>query len=273
MKSHYLFVDDGVRIHYVVAGPADAPPVLLIHGYPTDWRLWRRCIEPLAENYRVYAIDLPGHGWSDRRPDIEHDVNFYVRAVLGFLDSLSLERVHLVAHDLGGMVGLALAGRHRERIDRFVVLDTGPYSDWDWWLHVAMAALRSRLGGRLMTTRLGFTLTLWLFTTRNREVLRRLVQVYRPMWSDTPLQRDMFRLAASLPPERVTPTAEDLGNIDSPTLILWAEADPLFPVSVARKLQRDLRDARLETVPDSGHFVSEEYPEIVTSQVLDFLAA
>jgi len=271
MDSHHVVVDEGVRMHYVTAGPADAPPLVLLHGFPTDWRLWRRCIGPLAEHYRVIAPDLPGHGWSEHRQDLDHDGPFYLRCLVDFLDALGLGRVHLAGHDLGGLPGLMLAGRHPERVERLVVLDTITSPNLPWVLALALRMLRWRTVTRLMTTRVGFALLLWLFTTRRRATLRRLVPIFHPRWSGTSQRRERFRLAASLPPARLSPTLEDLEGITAPTLILWAEHDPIFPVSVAEKLQRRLPDAILRTVPHSGHFVPEEAPDQVVREILAFL--
>ena len=78
MKSHYVTLPTGLRVHYLEAGDPSRPAALLLHGYPTDSRLWRHCMAPLSETYHVIAPDLPGHGRSDGQPDLDHDIDYYV---------------------------------------------------------------------------------------------------------------------------------------------------------------------------------------------------
>src|SRR4051794_34454840 len=96
----------GVRLHYAEAGAGD--PVVLLHGWPQHWWMWRDHIGPLAERFRVIVPDLRGHGWSGK-PRSSYRKTEMLADVLGLLDRLGLERVRLVGHDWGGWVGM-LAG-------------------------------------------------------------------------------------------------------------------------------------------------------------------
>ena len=109
--SHEYVDLPGLRMHVAVAGPADAEPLVLLHGWPQHWYAWRRLIGPLSEHYRVYCPDLRGFGWSDA------PAGSYLKAqlaadVIALLDALGLDRVRLAGHDWGGFTGfLAL---HRD---------------------------------------------------------------------------------------------------------------------------------------------------------------
>lgn len=110
------------RLHIAEAG--NGPPLLLIHGWPSHWWCWRGLIPPLARHHRVIAVDLPGFGWSDV-PTSGYDKATLADDIAALLDALELERVSLLAHDWGGVVGFHLCLRHPQRIDRYMALNTG----------------------------------------------------------------------------------------------------------------------------------------------------
>jgi haloalkane dehalogenase len=125
----YVDVEDGrLRVAYVEAGPADAEPVLLLHGEPSWSFLYRRVIPVLADaGLRVVAPDLVGFGRSDK-PAAQADYS-YARHVAwlreALLDRLALDRITLVGQDWGGLIGLRLVAEHPDRFARVVVANTG----------------------------------------------------------------------------------------------------------------------------------------------------
>lgn len=129
----HRFVDlPGPRLHVAEAGRGE--PVLLLHGFPQHWWEWRAVIPGLADRYRVVCPDLRGAGWSDatrtgyRRDQLLADV-------VALLDALGLDRVHLIAHDWGALVGFQLCLRHPDRVRRYLCLATPhPYIQWHYRL-------------------------------------------------------------------------------------------------------------------------------------------
>ena len=119
----------GVRTHVALAGADDAPPVLLVHGWPQNWWVWRHVITPLADRFRVIAPDLRGHGWSDA-PEHGYDKEQLASDMLAVLDALGIERATWVGHDWGGWSGFLAALRAPARIDRLLSLCVPhPWSD------------------------------------------------------------------------------------------------------------------------------------------------
>jgi pimeloyl-ACP methyl ester carboxylesterase len=111
----------GLRMHVALAGPEDAPPVLLLHGWPQHWWTWRNVIPTLAERHRVIAPDLRGFGWTEA-PKTGYEKEQLASDVLALLDALNIERVTWIGHDWGGWTGELAALRAPERIDRMLVL-------------------------------------------------------------------------------------------------------------------------------------------------------
>jgi pimeloyl-ACP methyl ester carboxylesterase len=119
--THEYVSAGGLRMHVALAGPADAPPLLLVHGWPQNWWSWRHVIPPLAERFRVIAPDLRGFGWSEA-PDEGYDKEQLAGDLLALLDALELERVTWIGHDWGAWSGFLAALRAPERIERMLAL-------------------------------------------------------------------------------------------------------------------------------------------------------
>lgn len=109
----------GLRTHVALAGPEDAPPLLLVHGWPQHWWIWREVIGPLAAEHRVIAPDLRGYGWTDA-PRGGYDKEQFATDMLAVLDALGVERAAWIGHDWGAWTGFLAALRAPERIDRLV---------------------------------------------------------------------------------------------------------------------------------------------------------
>jgi pimeloyl-ACP methyl ester carboxylesterase len=121
-----LFVDlGGVRLNVASAG--SGRPVLLLHGFPDSWRLWRHQIRLLAAaGYRVIAPDLRGFGRSSRPPDVaDYRMSVLVGDIAGLLDSTGVDRAAVVGHDWGAVLAWQFAGRLPQRVDRLVVVSVG----------------------------------------------------------------------------------------------------------------------------------------------------
>jgi pimeloyl-ACP methyl ester carboxylesterase len=119
------FRPNGVDLHVVLAGTG--PDVLLVHGFPDDHSVWRRQIGPLvAAGYRVIAPDTRGCGDSEAPRGRRHYMlDLLVGDLIGLLDALGIDKVRLVAHDWGAIIGWQMVIRHPERIDRFMALSVG----------------------------------------------------------------------------------------------------------------------------------------------------
>jgi pimeloyl-ACP methyl ester carboxylesterase len=111
----------GIRLAYRVAGRPDAPPLVLLHGLGDGAASWDGVAPALARRSRVYAPDLRGHGRSDRPGD--YSVELMAADAAAFLDALGLDRVDLIGHSMGGLVGYLLAGDHPGRVRRLILED------------------------------------------------------------------------------------------------------------------------------------------------------
>lgn len=274
----------GIRFHVAVAGPADAEPLVLLHGWPEHWYAWRKLIGPLSERYRVYAPDLRGFGWSDA-PRGDYLKTELAADVLALLDELELERVRLAGHDWGGFVGFLLCLDHSERISHYAA--AGIPHPWVEPEPGAVATVRTagRLAyqfviaapglGKVLVQRVpAFIRTLirlgaadpdraWSgdeleqFVAQWREPDRAAacVSLYR-----TFLTKELKPLAAGEYRERIMLT---------PTILFAGGHDRVVRPENLGGFERNAPNMRLEVIDDSGHWLPEETPERLLGPMLE----
>ena len=138
LTNHFININ-GVKVHYTEAGTGD--PIILIHGFPTSYHLWRNVIPAIAKTHRAIAIDLPGYGLSDKPLDIKYNFFFYEDLLNGFLDELGLNQTSLAVHDIGGPIGVFWALRNQQRLTKLVLLNTLVYPEMSWAVKVFMLSL------------------------------------------------------------------------------------------------------------------------------------
>jgi pimeloyl-ACP methyl ester carboxylesterase len=274
--KHRFIEADGLLMHMVEAG--QGRPVVMLHGWPQHWYLWRDVIPLLAPHRRVICPDLRGFGWTDV-PSSGYDRETMARDVLALLDALGLEQVDLVGHDWGGWIGFLLALQHQGRVRRLVALGVTPpwparnlrnlLEIWRIAYQVPLAFPRlGRLGverglARLILRRASDAFSegeIEAFTDRLRgERARASELLYR-----TFLVREAVPVAAGRY-ERLLP-------LTVPTLLVHGERDPVVRPRIVREQAARADSLQVEQIPDAGHFVVDEKPDLVADRVLSFLA-
>lgn len=137
---------DGARVACWEAGPPDAEPVVLLHGYPADHRCWRHQVPPLSARHRVITPDLLGWGASDRPLHLSFDYDTEVARVGRLLDALDLDSVNLVGHDYGGFLSLGFTQNHPDRVRRLALLNTRAHGTFTrrWYAVFGLLGLLGR---------------------------------------------------------------------------------------------------------------------------------
>jgi pimeloyl-ACP methyl ester carboxylesterase len=269
----------GLTLHYAEAGDPAGPPVVLQHGWPQHWWMWRHLIGPLADNgYRVIAPDLRGHGWSDK-PKGDYRKDALMRDDLGLLDVLEIERVRWVGHDWGAYAGLLAALRHPERIDRFVMLSIphpwqeergiGTVLSSFSYQFVLAAPLIGKLAiGRLGMPRLVLERGRALGTYTNRELDMYTDVLREPDATEASMR--MYRHFLLYEASQWAMAAFKEERLAVPTRAIVGEQDPVS--GMADDAYREhADDMTLEKVPGVGHFLPEEVPDLLRERVLEFL--
>jgi pimeloyl-ACP methyl ester carboxylesterase len=234
-------------------------PVLYLHGVPTSSDLW----PPFLTRTGGLAPDLPGFGRSGKRADGDYTIDGYGAFLEAFLEHLGVERYRLVVHDWGA-VGLALAQRHPQRLERLVVFNSVPLLAGYRWHRVARV-WRTPVVGELA---MGAT-TRWVLRQLSREANARPGplpdDMIESIWSsfDQGTQRAILRLYRSSPPDVLGAAGARLSELTAPALVLWGAQDPYIPFRFARAYAERLPNARLRLVEAAGHWPWLDEPALI----------
>jgi pimeloyl-ACP methyl ester carboxylesterase len=270
--SDHLDEIDGIPVFWRSAPPASgaaqgARP-LYLHGVPTNSDDW---LTFLARTGGL-APDLPGFGRSGKPGFLRYTIAEYEGFLERFLREPGVERVSIVMHDWG-VVGLAFAQHHPERVDRLVVINAVPFLPGYRWHRIARAWRTPLLGELLMGVTTRRTLRLAL---REGELPQgplgeeMLDSVFAHF--DQGTQRAILRLYRSSPPDVLTAAGLELGDLHKPALVIWGMTDPFIPARFARDYAEVLGARELVELPDAGHWPWLERPDVLDT-VARFLDA
>ena len=274
----YTTIDiDGVDVFYREAGPADAPAVLLLHGFGASSYMFRDLIPALADNYRVVAPDLPGFGMTRTDPDFTFTFAHLADVIDAFTTAVGLDTYALYVFDYGAPVGWRLAVRHPERITAIVSQNGNGYEEG---LSPGWAPMRAAWADP---------------SAANREALRKFNSFEMTKWQYTEGVQDVSRVApdgyalAFGATERIGVDAQldllvDYGqNIvqygqlhayfrqyQPPLMAIWGKNDPFFLPAGAHAFTGDLPQAEVRFV-DTGHFALETHGSEIASAMHGFL--
>lgn len=265
----------GLRAAHLDEGPADASPVVLVHGEPTWSYLWRTVMPPLLEaGHRCVAPDHLGFGRSDKPTDLQwYTYDRHAANLVALLDELDLEDVTMVVHDWGGPIGLRAAVERRERVSRLVVLDTGLFTG-EQPMSEAWHRFRDFVE-RTEDLPVGFLVQ----GATARELSDDEVAAYDAPFPNAASKAGARAFPLMLPTSPEGPVAEAgkrvkdaLADDGRPTLLLWADADPIIPVKAGEALAKHLGAPPPEVVGPASHFLQEDVGEQIGRRIAAWLA-
>ncbi|MEV0611795.1 alpha/beta fold hydrolase [Nonomuraea sp. NPDC050404] len=254
------------RFHYSKTGSGS--PVVLVAGGAQWLYSYRHTIPALAREHTVYAVDLPGQGYTTVKEDFAYDIPGMARALGTFLDAAGLSTVHLVGHSWGGAWSLYYAEHNPARVDRLVLLDS-PGLDKPLASQTALFSVPvvGELAVKLMG-RADFEKSLrTAFAHQDRVTPEVVDETWH--WMSRPDRREAFvRLVRT---QDYTATDAGLARLRARTLVIWGQADQWLPFSYAQEYGRRVPGATVEIVPGAGHNVHEDAPEQVNPLLSAFL--
>ena len=263
VERHEVSVN-GTRLHYLTCGEGE--PLLLVHGRGGAGALFAPILAALAAHRRVIALDLPGWGLSEKPPFTGHTAEdalaIWRGGVLGLLDALSLDRVDLLGHSMGGFTALSVALEHPERVRRLVLVDSGGLGvnvqfDVRLYFWLVPERLHRRLGRRF------FTYVLRRDNPRAALMSAALLDFAYAVQS----QAEVIPSGAAASNAWVNlwgvhlDLRRRLREVDLPVLLLWGDRDRLTPYTDALKAARRLPYGRLVAFTGCGHTPYQERPD------------
>ena len=250
-----------MSLHHELTGPADAGVLVFSNSIGTTTALWDAQLAGLEERFRVLRYVHPGHGRSPVEADLT--VEGMADEVLELLDALGIGRFSWCGLSLGGMVGMALAVRAPERLDRLVLACTaaylGPPEGWEKRAAIVHADGLEAIADSVLAR--------W-FTPRFREERPETVERFRRMLVTTP--RDGY--AACCGALGRWDARDRIHAIVAPTLVVVGADDPATTLEHAEQMAAEVDGARVVTLSDAAHLANVEAPEAFTQAVLDHMS-
>ncbi|MGL6341162.1 MAG: alpha/beta fold hydrolase [Waterburya sp.] len=236
IAEHFVTVD-GQNLHYLAAGDADRPTIVILHGLISEASDWLPNIEVLSQQFHVIALDLPGCGQSDK-PSINYRIGTFVDYLNGFLQTLNRDRFSLIGHSLGAIIAINFALTYPDQVDKLVNVSGG--------FGYALPDADPQM--------LGFTpSSLKLLNPSTQEEVRQLLAL--ALYDQEIAQAEetvnyVFAVASNsgyvngrvvaLLKQGENTLDGKLSALNHPTLILWGREDQLTPVSLGDRFQAEL---------------------------------
>jgi pimeloyl-ACP methyl ester carboxylesterase len=265
----------GVRSPVLVGGPWKAEAaVVFVHGSAGSGRDWEALMSKVSTFARCVAPDMPGYGDADKPEDFDYTTEGYARHLGAVLDALSVRRVHLVLHDLGGPWGLAWAAGHPARLASLSLINIGALPGYRWPRFAKIYRTRG-LGEVLLRTATRRGVALILREGNRRPLPGSFVDGIVRQYRDAGTRRAVLGYYRATPDlGAVTERAAGaLRATNPPTLVVWGARDPYVPVRYAEVQRQYFPRARVEILPDSGHWPVVDDPEGVAHFLVPFLRA
>jgi 2-hydroxy-6-oxonona-2,4-dienedioate hydrolase len=260
----------GIRTRYLAAGDEGKPLLILIHGTGGHAEAYSRNLAAHAEHFRTYAIDLVGHGWSDK-PKLDYEIADYARHVIEVIKALGHQKAHISGESLGGWVAAWMAVHHPEWVGRVVLNTAGGWTAYPEVMErisrLTMEAVTDPSPARIRT-RLEFLMH------DHSKVNDDLVEVRRAIYSQPGYPDIMKRILCLQQMDirrRNMFSPADSASIKAPTLVLWTSHDPTAAPEEGRKIADAIPGAQFHVMNECGHWPQFEDPETFNRIHLDFL--
>jgi pimeloyl-ACP methyl ester carboxylesterase len=270
---------NGVTIHYVIGGTGR--PLVLIHGWPQTWYSWHRIMPTLADDYTVIAVDLRGAGGSSKPPaSAGYDAQTMAEDIHELMGQLGFDQISILGHDIGLLVAYAYAAAHRDAVERLVILD-GLLVGIEPMTSAFQADPRSWVFGLHQTPDLPERLTAgrereyltWFYTNiaaHENAIPAEDIDEYVRAYSQPGAMSAAFEWFRAFPANQERHRAGTEHKLHIPVLALGGEK-MMGPV-VVPQMQAVANDVRGGSIPDCGHWLADEAPDLLVSELRKFLS-
>jgi pimeloyl-ACP methyl ester carboxylesterase len=262
-------------VRYREAG--SGPPVVFVHGYLVDGRLWDGVVDRLADRFRCIAPDWPiGAQQIAMNADADLSPPGVAAIIASLLAALDLEEVTIVGNDSGGAMSQVLVTRRPERIARLVLTNCDTHENFPPGVFKAMPPLAKLPGGMTLLSapfRIGAVARRAFRPFAKTRIPDELIASWmEPARTDRGVMHDLKKVTVGMHRRYTQEAAEKLRGSDLPILLAWAPGDKYFPISYAERLVGEAGNARLVRIPDSSTFVSLDQPQRLADEIAQFAA-
>ncbi|MBT3390074.1 MAG: alpha/beta hydrolase [Chloroflexi bacterium] len=257
--------------HYELSGPADAPLVVLVHGFSVPYFIWQPTFEFLTQSgYRVLRYDLYGRGYSDR-PRTCYDLDLFDRQLLELIDALELRTpFRLIGLSMGGVIAANFLRRHKECLSKLILVDPAGFPmPRTWYFNLILLPGMGELFFGLLGD--GMLLKSMASDFYDPQQIEHFNARYRPQMRYQGFKR---ALLSTLRAEMLTNQSavyRAVGQMDTPVQLIWGKQDTTVPYKFSADLMQMIPRAVFHTIEDAGHIPHYERPEEVNPLMIEFL--
>jgi len=274
-----------VNLHYAIAGKGSEKLVVLLHGFPEFWYSWRKQLVDLSDEYTVVAPDLRGYNLSDKPAGIEdYKMEKLVDDVCGLIGHLGYEKAAVIGHDWGASIAWAVAETHPEYVSKLCALQVPPVSVWQknqtfkqfkasWYMFFVQIPYLPEL----LLSRNDYALLANSLKTSTAEpgvFTDEMIAEYKKSWRETNQLNSLLNYYRANIWKRLFSKADAENKIKVPTLFIYGEKDfavlPETVKGVGEAVEAPFSEIR---IPDAGHWVQQEAPEVITDSLREFLGS
>jgi haloalkane dehalogenase len=276
MQADVLRVPVGPGAVHVERYGHGGAPIVLLHGFGTCTFLWRHVAPILAEaGHTAYAIDLFGHGESDRTPDADFGISAQAEYLDAAMTALRLARAAIVGVDLGGDVALRLAATRPDRVAKLVLINVPAYDELPARDIGVMQRSTARFAFRVTRGVLGATTLLQPLLEGSvslpEHMPTRLLARYLAPFAGRDGVNHLLTLGAAI--RRADLEDLDLGDVRAPTLVIRGDHDEWLSRDIANRLAADIPRATLIRIAGAARLIPEESPDNLAEQLLQFVGS
>lgn len=273
-KDSRYFTVGGLKIHYKDEGPRNAPVLLMVHGSESSLRTWDVITQKLKARYRVVRLDLPSYGLSEGPTDAALKVLVPTDVPIGLLDHLKIGKVTYVGVSSGGTMGMYLAARRPDMVERLILSNTpsDPVDTSHLKLSPAFVAAMDRAQKSGFRDADFWVQFLNYFAGDASRMSARTHKEYYDFYRRVP-EKNLIGLIARIGDGKQATI--EMARVRKPVLLLWGTADPLLPESALNAIGRYLSNAQISKVamPDVGHYPPLEVPERFAQMIAAYVEA
>jgi pimeloyl-ACP methyl ester carboxylesterase len=263
-------------IRYREAG--EGRPIVFVHGYLVDGRLWDGVVDRLSDRFRCIAPDWPiGSQGIAMSPDADLSPPGIASLIHDFLEKLDLQDVTIVGNDSGGAMSQVLVTRYPGRVGRLVLTNCDTHENFPPGIFRTLVRI-ARLPGAMPVInapfRIGAVARAAFRPFAKSAIPSELIASWMaPGQSDPGVKRDLKKVTVGMDNRHTLEAAEKLHGSDLPILLAWAPEDRFFPLRYARRLAAEVGNAKIVEIADSKTFVPLDQPQLLAEEIAAFVSA
>jgi len=277
VEERFIKIND-ISLHAILAGPEDAEPLILLHGFPDFWYGWKNIIEGLKDDFRLIIPDLKGFNLSDKPEQVEdYDLKILVEDIKNLSEKLGLHKFNLVGHDWGGLISWAFGEVHPQLLNNLIIINSPHYKIFRQKIKdnkkqrkasgYISQLIKEGSDERLKQNNFQMLRFSVFENARNKSAFSEEdKEKYLQAWSQPKV------LKTSVNYYRANRRYDDwTGKIEVPTLVIIGMKDSYIKPIVYEGLSEFVSDLKVIKSKDSSHWIMHDDPDLVVSSIRDFI--